>query len=51
MMASRSVSPMIGEEASLDRENILEEEDLSENLDSREEVSENSDNEESEEER
>ena len=39
MMASRSVSPMIGEEASLDRENILEE------------VSENSDNEESEEER
>lgn len=39
MMASRSVSPMIGEEASLDRENILEE------------VSENLDNEESEEER
>lgn len=39
MMASRSVSPMIGEEASLDRENILEE------------MSENSDNEESEEER
>ena len=51
MMASRSVSPMSGEEASLDRENILESEDLSENLDSREEVSENSDNEESEEER
>ena len=51
MMASRSISPMIGEEASLDRENILEEEDLSEKLDSREEVSENSDNEESEEER
>lgn len=49
MMASRSVSPMIGEEASLDRENILEE--VSENLDSREEVTENSDNEESEEER
>lgn len=35
MMASRSVSPMIGEEASLDRENILEEE-LSENLDNEE---------------
>ena len=37
MMASRSVSPMIGEEASLDRENILEEEELSENPDNEEE--------------
>ena len=51
MMASRSISPMSGEEASLDRENILESEDLSQYSDSREEVSENSDNEESEEER